>query len=87
MRVFLMFDGVVQHMGRSSKGMKGRFKVPSELKAGEWTYAESEKAFYLKVAGKLADAKVEAPYRRHGVAVRAPKMPVEKVHELLRPSL
>ncbi|HEV7406796.1 MAG TPA: hypothetical protein VGO11_27855 [Chthoniobacteraceae bacterium] len=79
MRVFFMFDGVVQHMGRSSKGAKPRFKAPGELAAGEWTYAAAEKAFYVKVAGKLADAKVSAPYRRNGVAIRAPKVALTNV--------
>lgn len=79
MRVFLIFDGVVQHMGRSSKGAKGRLKSPADLQPGEWTYAESEKAFYIKVSGKLADARIEAPYRRNGVAVRAPKVALTHV--------
>lgn len=33
-----------------------------------------EKAFYVRVTGKLADANVEAPYRRNGVAFRSPKV-------------
>jgi hypothetical protein len=74
MRVFLLFDGVMQRMGRSSKGAKARFKAPTELKPGEWTYVEAEKLFYIKVSGQLADAKIEAPYRRNGVAVRSPKI-------------
>ncbi len=72
-RVYFLFDGVVQHMGRSSKGTKARFKAPSALQPDEWTYVEAEKSFYIKVAGKLEDAKIEAPYRRNGLAIRAPK--------------
>ncbi|MBI3880978.1 MAG: hypothetical protein HY301_13080 [Verrucomicrobia bacterium] len=73
MRVFFLFDGVMQHMGRSSKGAHAHFKSPASLQPGEWTYVEAEKSFYVKVAGQLADAKIEAPYRRNGVAVRTPK--------------
>jgi hypothetical protein len=79
MRVFLIFDGVVQHMGRSSKGAHGRFKAPTALQPGEWTYAEAEKAFYIKVSGKLADANIEAPYRRNGLSVRTPKIAMTHV--------
>jgi hypothetical protein len=78
-RVFFVFDGVAQHMGRSSKGVKARFKSPATLQAREWTYVEAEKAFYVKVEGKLEDAKVEVPYRRNGVAVRAPKAALSHV--------
>jgi hypothetical protein len=78
-RVFFVFDGVVQHMGRTMKGAKARFKAPSALRPGEWTYVESEKSFYIKVSGTLADAWVEAPYRRNGVAVRAPKVALTHV--------
>ena len=79
MRVYFIFDGEVQTMGRSSKGSHARLKAPSDLRAGEWTYVEAEKTFYLKVKGNLADAKIEAPYRRNGVAVRAPKVALTHV--------
>jgi hypothetical protein len=72
-RVYFLLDGVIQHMGRSSKGAKAKFKAPSDLQDNEWTYVEAEKSFYIKVAGKLEAAKVEAPYRRNGLAIRAPK--------------
>lgn len=78
-RVFFVFDGVVQHMGRSMKGAQVRFKSPADLQPGEWTYVEVEKSFYLKVAGTLADAHVEAPYRRNGVAIRAPQVALSHV--------
>lgn len=70
MRVFFLFDGVQQRMGRTSKGKKAGFKRPADLKPGEWTYEAATQTFYVKVAGKLANAKVEAPYRRNGVAIR-----------------
>jgi hypothetical protein len=73
MRVFFIFDGVMQHMGRSSKGNHSRLKPVAGLQPGEWTYVPAEKTFYLKVNGKLADARIEAPYRRNGVAIRAPQ--------------
>ncbi|MSR53220.1 MAG: hypothetical protein EXS09_08005 [Gemmataceae bacterium] len=49
------------------------------MQPGEWTYAEGEKAFYVQVIGKLAGAKIEAPYRRNGVAVRSPKIALTNV--------
>ncbi len=79
MRVYFIFDGVVQHMGRSSKGAKPHFKAPAALQPGEWTYVEAEKSFYLKVSGTLAEAKIEAPYRRNGLTVRAPKVAMTHV--------
>jgi len=74
MRVYFLFDGVMQNMGRSSKGNHSHLKSVADLQPGEWTYVESEKTLYLRVTGKLADAKVEAPYRRNGVAFRCPKV-------------
>jgi hypothetical protein len=79
MRVYFIFDGVMQHMGRSSKGSHSRLKAVSDLQPGEWTYVEAEKSFYLKVTGKLADAKIEAPYRRNGVTIRSPKVALTHV--------
>jgi len=73
-RVFLVFDGVAQHMGRSMKGKKAHFKSPGDLQPGEWTFVEGERAFYLKITGTPETAKVEAPYRRNGLTVRAPKI-------------
>lgn len=73
-RVFLIFDGIPQHMGRSMKGKKAHFKAPADLQVGEWTFVEGERTFYLKIAGKPESAHVEAPYRRNGLTVRAPKV-------------
>ncbi len=69
MRVFILVDGKIQHMGRTSKGKKLPFKKPDELQPGEWTADEASKTFYIKVSGKLEDAKIEAPYRMNGVAI------------------
>ncbi len=79
MRMFFIFDGVPQHMGRSSKGARPPFKNPKELKVGEWTYVAAEKTFYVKVAAGLADAKIEVPYRRNGVMIRAQRIAVTDV--------
>ncbi|CAN5687116.1 hypothetical protein BH09VER1_BH09VER1_03650 [soil metagenome] len=69
-RMFFIFDGVQQRMGRTSKGTLAKFKPPSELQPGEWSYDAATRSFYVKVEGTLADAKVEAPYRQNGVALR-----------------
>ena len=79
-RWFFLFDGRMQHMGRTSKGKQAPLKKPEELQAGEWTFVKDpsrEKppskaiygTFYLKVAAgaKLADAKIFAPMRSAGV--------------------
>ena len=79
MRMFFVFDGKVQRMGRSSKGIRAPFKEVKELKPGEWTYQESEKAFYVKVDGTLEDARVEAPYLRGGVEISGNRTAVTNV--------
>jgi hypothetical protein len=79
-RWFFLFDGKMQHMGRTSKGRQAPLKTPNELQAGEWTFVRDpsrEKppskaifgTFYLKVAAgqTLAEAKVFAPVRSAGV--------------------
>ncbi len=82
MRVFLIFDGKIQHMGRTSKGKKLPFKKPEDLQPGEWTFDDESKSFYIKVDGKLEDAKVEAPYRMNGVAIHGGKGGV--MHVIIR---
>ena len=64
------------------KGKKAQLKAPGALKPGEWTFEASERAFYLRIAGDPAEARVEAPYRRNGVTVRAPK--VAATHVIVR---
>jgi len=79
-RWFFLFDGRMQHMGRTSKGKQAPLKKPEKLQAGEWTFVKDpsrEKppskaiygTFYLKLgAGQtLADAKIFAPMRSAGV--------------------
>jgi hypothetical protein len=72
-RMFFLFDGVQQRMGRTSKGALTKFKEPAELQPGEWTYDQATKTFYVKVQSTLSDVKVEAPYRQNGVALRGRK--------------
>lgn len=79
-RWFFIFDGRMQHMGRTSKGKQAPLKKPEELQAGEWTFVKDPSrerppskaiygTFYLKVAAgaKLADANIFAPMRSAGV--------------------
>ena len=39
-RWFFIFDGKMNHMGRTSKGPKQPFKNPDQLQPGEWTFVE-----------------------------------------------
>ncbi|MFM2143643.1 MAG: hypothetical protein RLZZ476_2187, partial [Verrucomicrobiota bacterium] len=79
-RWFFLFDGKMQHMGRTSKGKQAPLKKLEDLQAGEWTFVKDpsrEKppskaiygTFYLKLAAgqSLAEAKVFAPVRSAGV--------------------
>jgi hypothetical protein len=87
-RWFFIFDGRMQHMGRTSKGKQSPLKKPEELQAGEWTFVKDpsrEKppskaiygTFYLKVAAgqKLAEAKIFAPMRSAGVQMSGDNAP------------
>ncbi len=79
-RWFFLWNGQMQHMGRTSKGRSAPLKKTEELQPGEWTFVKDpsrEKppskqiygTFYLKLpAGqKLADAHIFAPMRSAGV--------------------
>lgn len=79
-RWFFLWNGQMQHMGRTSKGRSAPLKKTEELQPGEWTFVKDpsrEKPpskqiygiFYLKLpAGqKLADAHIFAPMRSAGV--------------------
>lgn len=79
-RWFFLWNGQMNHMGRTSKGRSAPLKKPEELQPGEWTFVKDpsrEKppsrqiygSFYLKLpAGqKLADAQIFAPMRSAGV--------------------
>lgn len=69
-RFYFIFNGKMNHMGRTSKGLQVPFKPPNELSPGEWTYQKDEHAFYIKTEpGKsLAKYRIEAPMRANGVS-------------------
>jgi hypothetical protein len=79
-RWFFLWDGKMNHMGRTSKGLRPDFKKPEELQPGEWTFIKDDSrkvagsaqiwgAFYVKLppGQKLADAHIAAPIRSAGV--------------------
>jgi hypothetical protein len=79
-RWFFVWDGKMNHMGRTSKGPRTELKKPEELQPGEWTYVKDAAAppedkrlingaFFIKLppGQKLADAKIVAPMRSAGV--------------------
>ena len=79
-RWFFLWDGKMNHMGRTSKGTSAPLKKPEDLQPGEWTFikdparaiANSQQifgSFYLRLppGQKLADAKIVAPMRSAGV--------------------
>lgn len=70
-RYFMMWDGVQNRMGRSSKGFQPALPAPDQLKPGEWTYVDFETAFYIAIdpAKKLADYKIETPVRQNGAGI------------------
>lgn len=80
MRWFFLWDGKMNHMGRTSKGTKAPFLKPEELRPGQWTFvAEPARArpgskqvfgtFYLRLepGRRLADARIRVPVRSAGV--------------------
>ena len=80
MRWFFLWDGKMNHMGRTSKGIKAPFKKAADLQPGEWTFIRDparEKpgsseicgTFFLKLppGQKLAEANIAAPVRLNGV--------------------
>lgn len=79
-RWFFLWDGKMNHMGRTSKGTKAPLKELDDLKPGEWTFvrdpareqpgaANRRGTFYVRLppGQKLADAKIAAPMRSAGV--------------------
>ena len=48
-RWFFLWDGRMNHMDRRSKGRSAPFKTPDTLAPGEWTYVQTEDAFYLRL--------------------------------------
>lgn len=51
-RWFFLWDGNMQHMGRTSKGPSAPLKQPADLEPGEWTFLE--KAAEKEASGKPA---------------------------------
>jgi hypothetical protein len=70
MRWFFLWNGKMNHMGRTSKGPSAPLKKPADLQPGEWTYAKEEDAFYLRLppGQDLDAANIRAPIRDAGVA-------------------
>ncbi|HEY1084876.1 MAG TPA: DUF1565 domain-containing protein [Prosthecobacter sp.] len=68
-RWFFLWNGSMNHMGRTSKGPSKPLKKVEELQVNEWTYAEAEDAFYLKLPeGQGLDAaNIRYPARSSGV--------------------
>ena len=79
-RWFFLFDGMMQLMGRTSKGRSAPYKKPEELQPNEWTFIKGPPradakplqtfgTFYIKLAPgqKLADANIFMPVRSAGV--------------------
>ena len=65
MRVFFVFDGVMQHMGRSSKGKKPALESPASLQPGEWTYVQEDKTF-IHVRPCPGDGTAQRHHHREG---------------------
>ncbi|MEQ1860239.1 MAG: DUF1565 domain-containing protein [Chthoniobacteraceae bacterium] len=68
-RWFFVFDGKMNHMGRTAKGPSAPLKKPAELQPSEWTYVKDEDAFYIRLASgqKLDAANIRYPLRSSGV--------------------
>ena len=80
MRWFFLWDGKMNHMGRTSKGKKAALKKAEDLQPGEWTFMQDRArdklvanqifgSFFVRLpAGqKLADAHIFVPVRSAGV--------------------
>jgi hypothetical protein len=79
-RWFFLWNGRMNHMGRTSKGKHDPLKKPEELQPGEWTFVRDRSrdkpsssqyygTFYLKLPSgqKLCEARIAAPMRSAGV--------------------
>jgi len=68
-RWFFLWDGKMNHMGRTSKGKSAPLKTPAELQPDEWTYVKDEDAFYIRLAPErsLDAANIRYPKRSSGV--------------------
>lgn len=70
-RYYFIFDGIINRMGRSSKGPRAAYSKPEDLQPGEWTWVADEEAFYVRTPGDrpLAECDIAAPMRANGVAL------------------
>lgn len=70
-RWFFLWDGRMNHMGRTSKGPSQPLKKVADLQAGEWTYVLEENAHYLKIPeGQTLDAaNIRYPALANGVSL------------------
>ena len=68
-RWFMLWNGRMNHMNRTSKGPRAPLKKPTDLQPDEWTYAQDEDAFYvcLKPGQDLDAANIRYPARSSGV--------------------
>ena len=56
MRWFFVFNGKMNHMGRTSKGTSAELKKPSDLAPGEWTFVPAAPITRESKDGKPWDA-------------------------------
>lgn len=70
-RWFFVWNGKMNRMGLCSKGPSLPLKKPADLQPDEWTYAQEEDAFYIKLpAGQSLDAaKIRYPLRSSAVVM------------------
>ena len=68
-RFFFVWNGRMNHMGRTSKGTKAPFKKPDDLLPGEWTYVAADDTFYVRIepGRNLDEANIRYPERSSGV--------------------
>jgi len=85
-RWFFLWNGKMNHMGRTSKGPSAPLKKPEDLLPNEWTFVEDVKRkepdtqkiygdFYLKLSPgqKLSEANIFVPTRSAGVQFSSTK--------------
>jgi hypothetical protein len=70
-RWFFLWNGEMNHMGRTSKGKSAPLKKPADLQPNEWTYVAAEDAFYLRLppGQDLAKANIRYPARGNGIVM------------------
>ncbi len=70
-RWFFLWNGEMNHMGRTSKGTSAPLKKTDELKPREWTYVAAEQAFYFRLepGQDFAAANLRYPARGNGVVM------------------